>query len=204
MDYVRTAYSDETNLLSDVLKLYNGGKPIDLDPCYSIGRIYRKLSEPRLKFDVSPQADGVIQASSTNLPIPSSSVLSALFDPPFVTGGKTNTGIISTRFSHFRTIEDLIQMYFESMLELKRVVVPDGLILFKCQDQVYFHKQFMTHVHVINKCYELGMFVHDLIVLHRKHAIISGHVKKQEHARKTHCYYLVISNGLKNPALRWK
>ena len=91
---------------------------------------------------------------------------------------------------------DLKEMYIESMSEFYRVLSDKGLLIFKCQDLVYNHKQFLTHVFVINRAEIEGFFCHDCIVLIRDNVLLSAHIQKQQHARKTHSYYLVFSKGL--------
>jgi hypothetical protein len=47
------------------------------------------VKQPKLKFDLTPQTEDTIQASSSNLPLEDSSVKCSMFDPPFVIAGKT-------------------------------------------------------------------------------------------------------------------
>ena len=192
---VRTVYKDERELLNDVLWLYNGGHGVDVDPCYSVGRFWKGLPQPKYKFDVVPQLPEVKQADCTNLPLENESVKSVMFDPPFVTY-PSDTSIITNRFSAFETLEDLKDMYIESLSEFYRVLAPKGLLIFKCQDLVHNHRQFLTHVFVINRAEIEGFFCHDCIILMRDNVLLSPHVQKQQHARKTHSYYLVFSKGL--------
>lgn len=190
-DTFKTSHYDEKELLSGVLSLYNGSRPVELDPCYSIGRLWKGLTQPRLKFDLVPVRPDVAQADCRHLPLAGQSISSILFDPPFLIGGKSTQGIMDSRFSSFRYLEDMQEMYGSSLLEFARVLKPNGLLIFKCQDQVHYHKQFLTHVMVISEAERLGFFCHECLVLSRKNVVI-GPVKQQQHARKNHCYYLVL------------
>jgi hypothetical protein len=198
---VRTAYTDERELINDVLWLYNGGRGVDVDPCYSTGRFWKGLPQPGRKFDLQPKSADVEQADCTNLPLGPGQVRSIMFDPPFVTD-PSETSIITNRFSAFDTLADLKDMYIESLSEFYRVLADGGLLIVKCQDLVHHHKQFLTHVFVVERAELEGFTCHDCIVLIRDNVLLSAHVQKQQHARKTHSYYLVFSKGKKNPSLQ--
>jgi len=192
---IRTTYTDERDLLNDILFLYNHGEGVDVDPCYSVGRFWKGLPQPKYKFDLAPQLPEVQQADCTNLPLEPGQVKSIMFDPPFVTY-PSDTSIITNRFSAFKTLDDLKNMYIESLSEFYRVLKNKGLLIFKCQDLVHNHKQFLTHTFVINRAEMEGFFCHDCIILIRDNVLLSPHIQKQQHARKTHSYYLVFSKGL--------
>jgi hypothetical protein len=198
---IRTTYTDERELLNDVLWLYNGGRGVDVDPCYSTGRFWQGLPEPKYKFDLSPQTPETVQSDCTLLPLGPGQVHSIMFDPPFVTD-PSKTSIITNRFTAFDTLDDLKDMYIESLSEFYRILADGGLLIVKCQDLVHYHKQFLTHVFVIERAEMEGFTNHDCIILIRDNVLLSAHVQKQQHARKTHSYYLVFSKGHKNPSLR--
>lgn len=194
MSFIKTTYTDETDLIKNMFKLYNENKlTVDLDPTYSKGVFWRNLEDPKLKFDLIPQAKGVVQSDCTNLPLGDESINSIMFDPPFVLGiVNSKKGIIGNRFSGFKTMKDLKQMYSKSLEEFYRILNKGGFVFFKCQDTVTSGKQFFTHIFIIEKAMELGFEVDDLFVYVRENAIIDPKWKKQLHAKKTHCYYLVL------------
>lgn len=188
---IRTAYTNERKLINDILFLYNNGNGVDIDPCYSTGRFWTGLPPPKYKFDLIPRFRDVCRADCVSLPIRSGVGKSIMFDPPFVTN-PSKTSIITNRFSAFNTLNDLKIMYQNSLREFYRVLTPNGLLVFKCQDLVYSHKQFLTHVFVINEAESIGFICHDCIILIRDNVLLSPRVKIQQHARKTHSYYLVF------------
>lgn len=202
-DTIFTSNTDETEILKNILKLYNNSRGVDIDPCYSKGVVWKNIEKPKIRLDIFPQSNDMIMADCRNIPIKNESVESIYFDPPFV-AGNSKTSIICNRFSAFSKLNDLKDMYVSSMKEFNRVLNKNGILIFKCQDTTYFHKQFFTHVFVMNIAESLGWTCHDLFILNRKSAIISKHIKNQEHARKNHCYYLVFSKENKNPAIKNK
>jgi hypothetical protein len=199
---MRTTYEDEKELIENILEIYNNGREVDLDPCYSIGRFWGGLPQPKLKFDLSPQVAGVVASSCNSLPLEDNSVSSIMFDPPFVIGvGNSKTGIMTNRFSGFKSLKDLKELYSSSLLEFSRILIQNGLLIFKCQDTVTGGKQFLSHCYIISEAEKLEYFCHDIIILVRKGRIVDPKWGKQQHAYKTHSYYLVFSKGNKNPAV---
>lgn len=74
---------DEQQIIKDILHLHGKGNYIDCDPTYSIGNFYKKgLPKPEYKFDINPQAKGVVAASADNLPLQNETCKIIMFDPP--------------------------------------------------------------------------------------------------------------------------
>jgi hypothetical protein len=200
--YIKTTYEDEKELISGILEIYNGGQGVQLDPTFSTGRFWKGLPSPSLKFDLSPQLPDIIQANCISLPLESDTVSSIMFDPPFIIGvGESKTGIMTNRFSGFKSLNSLKSLYTSSLTEFSRILVKNGLLIFKCQDTVTGGKQFLSHCFIISEAEKLGYFCHDIIILVRRGRIVDPKWGKQQHAYKTHSYYLVFSKGNKNPAI---
>lgn len=192
----RTAYDSETELVLNMLKLYNGGEGVDLDPCYSTGNVWKgeALPHPKRIGDISPARPEITTMDTTQLAAEKdASLASIFFDPPFLPSGKSGTGLMSARFSHFETMKDLYEMYEKSLQAFVRVLRKGGVLFFKCQDLVNFNRQHLIHVWIVNKAVELGFEVMDLFVLYKdKTPMMSSQWRNQVHARKNHCFYLVL------------
>lgn len=186
---------NEKDIIRWIILLHNGGKPFDMDPTYSTGRFWTDIPGPRLKFDINPQAEGVTEADARAIPLPDASVRSIMFDPPFVVGGHNEgfkDGIIKKRFSFFKTMEDLYSFYNGALTEFWRLLKKDGIVAFKCQDTVSGGKQFMSHFEVIKQAERIGFYCKDLFVLGRANVLWSPNMANQQHARKNHCYFIVL------------
>jgi tRNA G10 N-methylase Trm11 len=181
------------------MRLHNNGENFDVDPTYSTGRFWQGLTPPALKFDIVPQAEGVVQASADSLPLESESVGSIMFDPPFVIreSGKSHTGKIANRFSAFRTIKDLWTFYDCALEEFWRILRWGGIVAFKCQDTITGGEQYMSHYEIMKKAEALGFHCKDVLILHNPQVLFSPNMAKQQHARKTHSYYLVFEKRKK-------
>ncbi len=190
---IKTINDNQTNLIKDILNLHcpNG---IDLDPTYSKGNFYKNIAEPKLKSDLFPRHADVIGSDASNLWLEDSSINSIMFDPPFIAGHTKDkpTGIIGERFHGFRYIPDLWDWYDKCLVEFHRVLKKDGVLIFKCQDTISSGKQWLSHVHIINKAEEIGFYSKDLFILTAKSRIIGHNHQIQKHARKFHSYFLVF------------
>jgi hypothetical protein len=74
-----------------------------------------------------------------------------------------------------------------------------GVLIVKCQDEVSANRQRLTHVEVVRAYEELGFYTKDLFVVVRPNRPGVSRLKRQEHARKNHSYFLVF---VKAPAKR--
>lgn len=194
---ISTIGYNEEEIIKDILYLHGDGNYIDCDPTFSIGNFYKNgLVKPKYKFDLTPQLPEVVQASSDNLPLESESVNVVMFDPPFVISGenyndlKKGSGIISKRFTAFKSWDELKNMYLGSLKEFARILKPDGIVIFKCQDIIVSAKNHFTHCWVMNEAVNIGYYPKDLFILLAKNRISDG--REQQHGRKYHSYFWVL------------
>ncbi len=197
---IKSISYNEPEIQNNILKLHSEKEYYELDPCYSKGVFYeRELKEPRIKFDIKPQTECTEKADVRNLPLENNSVESIIFDPPFIIGlpnsskDSKSSNRIFNRFGGFFSKQEQSKFYRDSLKELYRILKKDGIIAFKCQDTVCSGKQYLVHAEIINIAEDIGFYVKDLFVLLAKSRMKSGKWKVQRHARKYHCYYLVLT-----------
>ena len=186
-------FEDECLLLTTILNIHNKGEPIELDPMFSKGNIYRGLQEPELKFDLRVEREDVKLGDATDLKdIKSNSIRSVCLDPPFCFGihGKVKENISAQRFTVLQNFNSLEFLYKGILKEAFRVLKDSGLLLFKCQDYTD-SKTIMTHCLVWKWALEYGFYAQDLAILINRKRIFNPNLK-QRHLRKTHCYYWVF------------
>lgn len=196
---IRSLSANQHQILKWILELYVPRGVFDYDPTYSKGNFYKEgVPEPSVKSDIKKIENGFI-ADVTDLPFPDNSFDSICFDPPFVMGSgpsvqypKEGSNIINKRFGIFKNVDELWGFYFLSLLELYRTLKKDGVLIFKCQDCIVSAKQYLSHVEIINKAHQIGFYPKDIFILSANNRILSGKVKKQQHARKFHSYFLVL------------
>lgn len=196
---------DQNNILKNIIKLHIPKGVIDCDITYSKGNFYKQgIERPEHIFDKFPQSDEVKLLGDT-IPLENESIDSIVIDLPFVVGGikkvhdyREGSCIIAKRFEQYHSMKELFNSYEHWIQESYRVLKPNGVLVFKCQDTVSAKKQYLIHVTSIIEMSKCGFYIKDLINLAAKNRIISPKHNNQQHARKYHSYFLVAEKKSTN------
>ncbi len=194
-DIVTTVVTSDQEAIKNIQRLNLRGAQFDLDPTYSKGVFWKGLQGPRLKFDLYPQVSGVEQADACKLPLDDWSVDSIMFDPPFIaknTTTRTPNGKIEMRFGGYDTVDLLWEFYWDALIEFRRLLRPQGFLVFKCQDVVSGGKQHWSHCEVWGMARDIGYTAKDLYIKVNRNILISPNMAHQQHARRTHSYFWVF------------
>lgn len=203
---VKSISYDQSEIIKNIMLLHVPTGKIDLDPTYSKGNFYNNtgIDNPQYIFDINPQSNKVAYGDSRNLPLEDNSIDCEMFDPPFLaTTGKSlntddNNNIINKRFGVYPSEKELHQFYIDSIKEAYRVLKPNGILIFKCQDKISSGKQYMSHVFICNEAMNVGFYPKDLFILLTKNRIVADwQLKNQKNARKFHSYFWVFQKTFK-------
>jgi hypothetical protein len=173
-----------------------------------------------LASDVAAKAnDGVLSfmkiqdgVDLRELPYADDSLDCVVLDPPYMEGffrdyeshlaGSGNYSAFRHHYSHGQATQWLegapkwhdavTDLYVHGGIEAYRVLRPNGILIAKCQDEVSANKQRLTHVEIITAYESIGFYTKDLFVVVRTNKAGVSRLKKQEHARKNHSYFLVF------------
>ncbi len=189
-----------SSVFPKVLELYvpKGSKVADVT--YGKGVFWKQVPESDYAVMGTDLQNGI---DCRNLPYKDSEIDCVIFDPPYMhTPGGTahqnhqnfenyyrNNGIESTTKKYHEAVLDL---YFKGSKEAFRVLMPGGVLIVKCQDEVCANKQRLTHVEIINELAGYGFVVEDLFVIVRNNKPGVSRMLRQIHARKNHSYFLVF------------
>ena len=104
-------------------------------------------------------------------------------------------GIIKERFGYYKNVPMLWQFYRASLDEFYRILKPEGILVFKCQDTIENSSQYLSHVEIINHAYSTGFYPLDLFILVANNRLMSPSQAIQQHARKYHSYFIVFKKS---------
>lgn len=144
-----------------------------------------------------------------DLPYGDDSLDCVVLDPPYMEGlfrrredhlaGSGTHASFRTAYSHGKPTaggpkwhDAVVALYAAAAREAYRVLKPGGVFIVKCQDEVSANRQRLTHVEIITGCESLGFYAKDLFVVVRRNRAGVSRLKRQEHARKNHSYFLVF------------
>ena len=204
---IRSISFSQEEIIQSILTLHCENGKIDVDPTYSKGNFYKgKISQPKHKFDLYPKHDDVVKSCASDLPLKDGDSSTIMFDPPFLaTKGKSlnkkGGNIINKRFGVFDNEKKLHSFYVKCLHEFFRILKPNGILIFKCQDKVSSGKQYFSHCFIKEEACKVGFYAKDLFVLLAKNRIVAEWQKKnQKHARKYHSYFWVFQKKKVNVA----
>jgi hypothetical protein len=144
-----------------------------------------------------------------DLPYGDDSIDCVVLDPPYMEGlfrrredhlaGSGTHASFRTAYSHGKATAGgpkwhaaVVALYAAAAREAYRVLKPGGVFIVKCQDEVSANTQRLTHVEIVTGCESLGFYAKDLFVVVRRNRAGVSRLKRQEHARKNHSYFLVF------------
>lgn len=179
------------------------------DVTYGTGVFWRRVPQDKYRVLGTDIKTGV---SCHSLPYNDAAIDCVVLDPPYMEGlFRRTTDQLAGAGTHatFRrfysngeaTPEDGLPKYHEAVLdfyykaacEAYRVLKKYGVFIVKCQDEVSANRQRLTHVELINHYESMGFYAKDLFILVRPNRPGVSRIKKQQHARKNHSYFLVFT-----------
>ena len=176
------------------------------DVTWGKGVFWRRVPEGLYELHASDIADGV---DCRALPYEDASFDCIVLDPPYMEGlfrkttehmaGGGTHAAFRDHYSNGTATSDgpkwhaaVTDLYFRGGEEAHRVLRKKGVCIVKCQDEVSANKQRLTHVEIINYYEAIGFYCKDLFIVVRQNRPGVSRLKKQEHARKGHSYFLIF------------
>jgi hypothetical protein len=188
-----SVFSEDKAVLQAISDVFLKGKWFDLDCTYSKGIFYKDIKQPRMKSDLVPLFDDVLSMDSTKLELLSDeSIENIVFDPPFLFRDRKsiNADKMCERFSYFKTYDELLKMYKESLDCFHKRLISKGFVFFKCQDMTD-GKFYCTHNDIIQYATKNGFELKDIIIKATNKKLQRDAVQ-QNCVAKVHSYWLVL------------
>ncbi len=201
-DLVFSAYQGTNDaVFPHVLALYVRPSSTVADVTYGRGVFWKDVPKDRYKLLATDIKAGV---DCRSLPYHDVSIDCVVFDPPYMhtPGGTAHVNHQNYENYYANNVaadgtgkkyhEAVLDLYFKTAHEAKRVLKPEGIFIVKCGDEVCANQQRLTHVELINEFTSHGFVVEDLFVLLRNNRPGVSRILQQVHARKNHSYFLVF------------
>jgi hypothetical protein len=189
-----------------ILELHVPPGSVVADVTYGKGIFWKNVPKDKYFLLATDIEDGV---DCRHLPYEDGSMDCVILDPPYMGGlyrrskahmaGSGTYAAFRSTYSNGEPTNDgpkyhdaVLDLYFKAGKEAHCVLRKYGVLIVKCQDEVSANVQHLTHVEIITHYQSLGFYAKDLFVLVRPNRPAMSRVKKQEHARKKHSYFLVF------------
>ena len=206
---------DQSEILWNIMQLYNGGQPFDCDMTaselkfYGKGRGAYEIPVPKILFDVCPQTENTIKIEKWGkLPLEDNSIHSLVIDLPFVispanspsaVNPKKGSQLIASRFSAYYPVDNLYASYYHWLKQAYRVLDEGGLLIFKEQSMISGGIRHNTDEFSFMAAHKLGFKMIDKFILQAKARLISNAKMKngQQHSRSYTSQFLVFKKESK-------
>ncbi len=182
------------------------GKIVDLT-C-NRRRMWQGLNTQNVTFcDIDPMVEPDIVCDFRKTPFKDGEVSVIVFDPPHLPSAAGTDKSLKHFVSNYgldkSVAGDNINSVFETfLLEAVRILVPDGLAFCKLADFVHNHKYQWTLVDFVSAIKAVPeLTATDLIIKRDPCAgnLKSGRWVKNHHARRAHCWWVIIRKGKCEP-----
>lgn len=209
---IRNISYDQTEILHNIARLYNGGNDqFDCDMTASSLGFYGdvhggkyNIPEPKILMDVFPQREDIIKIERWGkLPLEDNSIHSLVIDLPFVispelapsaVNKKEGSSLIYNRFAGYYPVDNLYLSYYHWLSEAYRVLDKDGICIFKCQSCISGGIRHNIEEFSFMAAQRLGFKMEDKFTLLAKARLISPNKYKngQQHSRSYTSQFLVF------------
>jgi len=192
---IKSVSNNQTEILSNILRLYIDAGVFDCDLTFSKGNFYKHIPLPQHRYDKFPQCDDVLSLEKA-YDLPSGCFNSIVVDLPFIIRRNNNINcVIGHRFNAFDNVKDLYSANEEMLRLAHRLLCPNGYLVMKTMDFLHAGKQYWISYFVQQKAAEIGFCLIDTFILVSSTKLLNTGGMVQHHARKYHSYFYVFKRS---------
>lgn len=206
---VSVIHGKDSDVLRAIVPFYAVPGPRILDCTFGYGVMWEGTGFRPVSMDINPERSVDRVGDFTAMPFDAGAFDVIVFDPPHLPAAAgteaSGTGDVAAfvdRYGLNARLQDRradhVGAYFGPFLsEARRVLAAGGVVLAKIADLVHNHRYQWQHVAFVMAAQAAGMTPCDVIVKVDPNAgnLASGRWEKAHHARKAHCYWIVVRNG---------
>jgi hypothetical protein len=189
----------DAELLERMLGFYPRKEPRRiLDATVNQGRFWQGSARRFIGMDIEAGYRPDVVADNRRMPFKDGCFDVVVYDPPHVPNqGKDRSKDFNARFglvlkSPAKNGYNFTHLYPPFLQEAYRVLKQEGILLCKIADYVHNHRFQWAHVELIKAAVEKGFCPCDCIIKVRKGPILDPKWKQAHHARRQHCYWVVL------------
>jgi hypothetical protein len=191
--YVVTAQrGTNSDIFPGILHLYVPEGSLIADVTYGKGIFWQQVDIARYRLMATDIETGVDLRA---LPYKNSTLDALILDPPYAHASKSPMKESISKTYGLKTLTggraQVRDLYTRGILEAKRTLRDQGILIVKCQDEVHGRKQHWNHIELIAFTEANGLQCEDLFVLVQTMTPTIRH-STQHHARKNHSYFLIF------------
>ena len=195
---------EDGELLDKMLDFYPRTQPeVIVDATVNRGRFWRGVDRPVIGIDINHAINPDIIADNCHMPFADESIDVVVYDPPHIPNqGRDRTKDFNDRFgltlkSGKKNGYNFSHTFPPFTAEAYRVLKPEGILFAKITDYIHNHRFQWAHIEFLNSAEDVGFCRCDCIVKIRRGPITSPRWKNAHHARRCHCYWLVLRKSHK-------
>jgi SAM-dependent methyltransferase len=189
----------DAELLERMLDFYPRERPaLILDATVNVGRFWAGSQRQVVGLDIDPKFRPDVVADNRRQPFKDGCFDVIVYDPPHIPNqGSDRSKDFNTRFglvlkSSAKNGYNFTYLYPPFLREAFRVLRQEGVLLCKVADYIHNHCYQWAHIEVIRAATEAGFRPCDCIIKVRKGPIVDPKWKMAHHARRQHCYWIVL------------
>lgn len=196
----------DKDVIPSLLAVHAMPNPIILDATYNRGVMWKGTGvEPHKKLDLDPQTEDTDRGDFMSMPYDDESFDVVAFDPPHLPTHAASPGSSGierkqygiTEQGEWRSGDNIAPGFVPFLVEAKRVLHPNGIVIAKIADLVHNHRYQWQHVEFVKDAELVGLTPCDMVV---KADPCASNLKSSKwhnvrHFRRAHAFWIVVRKG---------